>query len=213
MFLKEFFDTFLAELETFIEDTLRLDGPSDKLRRQLRILCGRGAVDQATFFRLLGRLEQGHYIEGELHILQRQARARLPDLEVGWRGSAPLEKSLESVYLNRARLVEARAAMQQALNVLEGERDWLARQAGDFHQRAQRELPDESAARDYLEIRQQCLEQAERIAQRLEHVKQEQRRMDRLEALLRFYESELLLLRSREQLAAVELSIQKRLRL
>jgi hypothetical protein len=209
MFLAEFFQALIGEIETFVEGTLRLAGPGDRLRRELRILFGRGELDQAAYFRLMARLEHGYYIEGELRVLQRQARARRPDPFVGHIRTS-LDHSLETVYHNRARLIEAQVSMQYALRVLEGERAWLEEQAADFYQRAQRALPDESAARDDLELRQQCLEQAAGVAVRLERVKQELRRMARLEARLRFYESDLLVLRSREQLAMVEYAVQKR---
>jgi hypothetical protein len=209
LIFSEFFEALIREFEAFVDTVLRAEGPADRLRRELRVLFGRGDLDPAAYFRLLGRLEQGHYIEGELRVLQRQARNRRPELPAG-ASRAPLDRSLEKVYLNRARLFEARSAMQHALHVLESERAWLERQAQDFYLRAQQALPDETAARGELEIRQACLEQAAGISARLARAQQELRALAALEARLRFAETDLLLLRSREQAAAVELSILKK---
>lgn len=213
MFLDEFFQTLLQEIRQFFDDNLSMGGPTDRLRKQLRIMYGRGELRREVFFQLRSRLDQGQFIEGELQSLHRQAvlrmeaEGRLPgrplDLEIN--------RNLERVYISRAMLEEARVEMLRGLKIVEQERRWMAEQAGDMRARAQAALPDESTARALLDIRQRLLDHQEVLGRRVGGVQEDLRRIDLLEAQLRLYESELMILESRERLAHVELAMNKHL--
>lgn len=206
MFLQEFFQTIAQEIETLYQEHFSLDGPTARLRKKLRIMYGRGEIDRETFFRLKSRLDLGYYIEGELQSLHRQAVQRRKG-----EGLVELGRSLEQVYMNLARLEEARAAIRAALGTIASEQAWADRQIEEFWEQAQAALPDEGEARAYLEVRQQLMGHREGLEQRAKAVRQDLRRIDQLEAGLRMSESRLVVAQSRGQLVQEEISIRKRL--
>ena len=209
MFLTEFFQAVAGELRHLVEDHLSSDGPTGRLRNILRVMYGRGEISLDKFYRLLNMLDRGYYIEGEILSLHRQAVNR------GGYNNRPISRdvarSLEHVYLNRARLDEARREMRRAYHLVETQRQWMLQQVEDFHQRAQAALPDEDAARRYLEIRQELMEQLQVLTGRFKNLQQEIHRIDVLDAQLRLSESELIMVDSRERLAGVEGALNKRL--
>jgi prefoldin subunit 5 len=209
MFLTEFVQAFADELRRLVEDFLRGDGPTGRLRKMLRVMYGRGEVSRDKFHRLMNMLDRGFYIEGEILSLHRQAvnRGGIDNRPI----SRDIARSLEYVYLNRARLDEARLEMHRASQLVDTQRQWMTQQVEDFHQRAQSALPDEEAARRYLEIRQELMEQLQILTGRFKNIQQEIDRIDVLDAQLRLSESELIMVDSRERLAGVEGALNKRL--
>ena len=214
MFLTEFFQAVGDELRRLYADYLSFDGPTDRMRRDLRLMYGRGEITRDKFYQLKNMLDRGYYIEGELASLHHQAvnRRGLEGQTFDRPKSLDVSRSLDYVHINRAMLEEVRAEMRWAYHTVETQRQWMGQQVEDFYQRAQSAVADEDTARRYLEIRQQLIEQLQVLDQRFKMLQQELHRIDVLEAQLRLSESELMIVDSRERLAGVEVSVHKRLR-
>lgn len=212
MVFKEFFQALSAELNGILEQ-FQMDGPVDRMGRQLRILYGRGEMDRAAFFRLRGLLEKGYNIEGEMKSLRRRAAYRVESegQDALSLAGPEIARGLDFIHYNRARLEEVRAGLGGLLRVLESEQDWTAQQAAEFYKQAQSALPDEAEARAYLEIRQDMLERLQGFERRIKALREDQRRIVRLEGQLRSYESELRAAQARETLALEEVSIKRKL--
>lgn len=209
MFLFEWIAEVFRELARVYQDNWGFGGPAGRMQRQLRVMFGRGEIDQMTFLRLRDSLDKGYYIEGELHTLHRQGALRL-QMEgryIDHHFDAQVARALENLYINRAMLAEARHAMTQALATIQAQRAWMDRQAEGIRQNAQQALPDEAAARGFLEIRYDLLEQQRLLESRAALVQHNLRQMDTLEGELGVYESDLLLADSRESYASVNLAI------
>lgn len=201
MIFREFFQALGEELGRIIGDVTRMDGPADQMGRRLRLMYGRGEINRETFFRLIAQVNLGHSIEGELDVLHRQAVLRLdPSVRALALVKTSYSPAQEMAWFNRARLEEARAALRQAVQLLEQERIWLETQSDDFWQRAQAALPDEQAARAELEIRQRLLARMEVTAARLQALRSDLRKVDLLELELRNASMDLRVLQSREQI-------------
>ena len=212
MVFKEFFQALFAEIDGLLAE-FQMDGPMDRMGRQLRIMYGRGEIDQAVFFRLRGMLEKGYTIEGELKSLHRQALYRQESEEQHLLSppNTEIARGLDFVHYNRARLEEVRSGLRMLLRTLESEQAWTAQQAAEFYEQAQAALPDENEARAYLEIRQDLLDRQQNIDRRVKALREDQRRIIRLDGQLRFYESELRVAQARELLASEEVTIKRKL--
>lgn len=214
MFLQEFFQAIFDELRHVYEEYLSFDGPTDRLRKKLRIMYGRGEIGREKFYQLSNMLDRGYYVEGELMSLHHQAQNRM-GVEGRMSDRAynfEIARGLDTVYLNRAMLEEVRSEMQTVLKAVGAQRQWTEQQAQDFWTRAQAALPDETAARSYLEIRQQLLDHLQLLNQRLKTMQQDLDKINALDAQVRLYETELMIVDSRERLATVEVSVHRRLR-
>ena len=210
MFLADFVQAAAEELRRFYEETLSMS-PTQRLWKRMRIMYGRGEIRREMYFQLRSKLERGQYIEGELDHIHRQAVARLAaqGRPIVLPRDPKLARNLEHVYMSRALLDEVRFDMMRALKAVEGGRNWMEEQAQDIHGQAQNALPDEGTARNYLEIRQDLIDHEQLLNRRMHSLQQDLRRVEVLEAQLRLYEAELLMIELREYLARVEYGIQK----
>lgn len=209
MFLQEFFEAAVDELRRFIEETLSVQGPTHRLRRQLRMMYGRGEVPRETFYQLLGKLEKGYYIEGELKSLHRQAVRRMEiEGRAGFHShDRDVSRSLDRLAIHRAIIEETRMRLNLALSQVQTQRQWAGQQADDFMQRAKAAMPDETSARALLEVRLQLLDHSQLLEQRAAALQNDLLRVDALEMRLGMYEAELMIADSRERLAREELSL------
>jgi hypothetical protein len=123
--------------------------------------------------------------------------------------NAQIARGLDRLYLNRAVLEEVRLEMKQALKVMEQTRAWLQKQVDENHASAQNVLPDEAAARAFLEIRQDLLERIQFLEHRSTSAQQNLRQIDLLEAELGVYEAEMLLAESQEHYSSTRLALHR----
>lgn len=209
MFLQEFFETAVDELRRFIEETISVQGPTHRLKRQLRIMYGRREISRETFFQLLGQLEKGFYIEGELQSLHRQAVRRMEiEGRAGFLPHSPeIARGLDRLAFHRGIIEETRLSLNLALRQVKVQRQWTGQQVEDFMQRAKAAMPDETAARALLEIRLQLLDHSQLLDQRAAALQNDILRIEALEMRLGMYEAELLIAESRERIAREELSL------
>ncbi|NLG96255.1 MAG: hypothetical protein GX491_02735 [Chloroflexi bacterium] len=209
MFLQEFFEAAVDELRRFIEETLSVQGPTHRLRRQLRMMYGRGEVPRETFYQLLGKLEKGYYIEGELQSLHRQAVRRMEiEGRAGFHShNREIARSLDRLAIHQAIIDETRMRLNLALSQVQTQRQWARQQADDFMQRAKAAMPDETSARALLEVRLQLLDHSHLLEQRAAALQNDLLRLEALEMRLGMYEAELMIADSRERLAREELSL------
>lgn len=207
MFLFEWIAEVFNELYRFMADNFSSGGPAKRMERQLRIMYGRGEIDQKTFFRLRASLEKGYFIEGELQTAHHQGIVRLQreGRYIEHHFDPEIRRGLEQIYLKRAMLDEVRYEMNQALKALGAQREWMTRQADAVRDEAQLALPDEAAARAFLEIRQDLLDRLNALDRRALQVQQDLRQIDVLAAELGMYEAELMLVDSQEHYASARL--------
>jgi hypothetical protein len=211
MYLFEWLREVFEELSRIYQDNFATGGPGRKMGKELRIMYGRGEIDRATFFKLRDSLEKGYYIEGDLKMYHRKATIRL-EMEGKYlehHFDTEIARSLDNLYLNRAVLEEVRLEMKQAMKALETTQGWIQKQAGAMQEDAQAALPNEAAARSYLEIRQDLLDRIQYLKSRTNTAQENARQIDMLEAELGMYEAELMLLESREHFAAVKLVLHR----
>ncbi len=211
MYLIEWFFDAIQTLYESLKDNFSSGGPNRQMARQLRLMFGRGEIDAKTFFNLRTSLEKGYYIAGELQMYHRQGMARLQA-----EGKYPdhffnpeVKRSLDQLYLRRAMLAEARLEMNQALRIIDSQRKWVRQQADTIRAEAMQSLPDKSSARTFLEIREDLLDQSSILEQRASQVRQQLRKLESLAARLGVYESELLLVDSKEHYVNIDLALRQ----
>lgn len=173
------------------------------------MMYGRGEVPRETFYQLLGKLEKGYYIEGELKSLHRQAVRRMEiEGRAGFHShDRDVSRSLDRLAIHRAIIEETRMRLNLALSQVQTQRQWAGQQADDFMQRAKAAMPDETSARALLEVRLQLLDHSQLLEQRAAALQNDLLRVDALEMRLGMYEAELMIADSRERLAREELSL------
>ncbi len=202
------------ELFQYLDEHFSFQSTTDRQLKRLRVMFGRGEVDRKHFFRFLRRIQEGELVEGELRILEREARLQkqargeaLPDPR-----NLEVQKGLERVYIGRALLEEARFSTEQTLQVLAGEILWIQGQAQVAEQEARQALPDENIARNYLEVRRDLVDHSNRLINRRDELQRELRLISSEEVQLRTYEAELRLVSTQEQLVRANLQFHQGIR-
>ena len=202
------------EIFQYLDEHFSFQTSADRQLKRLRVMFGRGDLDRKHFIRFLRRIQDGELVEGELSLIARQAQLQkqargdsLPDPT-----NPEIDKGLERIYLGRALLAEARFSAEQTLQAMSGELTWIQGQAETAEHEAREALPDEYAARGYLELRQNLVEHATRLLARRDEIQRDLRHLDTMEVELRTYEAELRLVSTQEQLASANLQFHQGIR-
>ncbi len=214
MFLIEWVSEVLKEFQRLFEENLGSGGPYARMQKQLRLLYGRGEIDQNTFLKLRRNLNMGYSIDGELRLVHRQsiirleAEGRLVNNGFGTgQSDSEIERSLDQLYINRAILEEVRLELKYALHVIETTGTWLQHQVETTYEKAQIALPNEEAARGFLELRHDLQERIQYLNQRSQFVHKNLLQVDALEAELGIYEAELILADTQEYYLTARMAI------
>jgi prefoldin subunit 5 len=207
--LAELFRAISAEAQRFSEKYLSFQDPLSRSEKQLRILYGRGAISKERYFELRNKLYRGQILRGDLINLRREAELVLEAKgEVFPRYHDPqIGRGLDRLYVDRTLLEEAQAESDHLLKTLASEVDWLREQAEAARQEAQKALPDESAARGYLEIWHDLQERAAGLEQRMGALRQNVQRLNTLQSELSATITELQVLDAQQNLAGVRVKV------
>lgn len=210
-FLFEFLEMILAELRRWMDTNLRFEDPTAALVQELQLMYGGGEISADTYFQYREKALVGMIGRGELMLLRRQARERLRNGESGqpWRSSMEVNRGLKQVWINRARLADARAEAEAAIRRLEAGMPATVQAADRARTQAAAALPDEEAAYQHLEVQQKLLERSRALETRLRSLKATLGQIDALLAELDTYESELRAVDVQERISSLELNIRE----
>jgi hypothetical protein len=196
------------ELQAYFEDTLSLQEPKTRMRNQLRSLYGRGDITKERFLEQRSRLEWGQIGLGDIANLQQEALYRMRSRGEAAGAHIPeIERGLGHLYVDRGLLEELRAEITQRHKSLALEAGWIHEQVESARQSAQSALPDDAAARAYLEIWHRLRELSGSLDKRLRVLEGDLRYLNMLEAELRASISELKLLDSQAGLSELGLRL------
>ena len=181
------------------------------VEQEVKLMYARGEITSGAYHRLLEMAQSDQLgwddlarVRGEgapstQSVTKAPPRKRDPKVVSG----------LNRLYQHRSRLEAAQVEAEQVLEKLEADAARLRQQAETAADKAQLALSDEATARAYLETRQEALERADALNQRIISLRQDLRRIDTLRDELATREAELKALESGEQLAELEASIRE----
>jgi hypothetical protein len=196
------------EIQTHFEENLSLQDPKIRMRNQLRSLYGRGGIRKEVFLDQRMKLERGQIGLGEIANLQQEAQVRTRTWgEVAGERDPEIKHSLDRLYQDRGLLEEARSEILHRLQSLASEAGWVQEQVESARRNAQASLPDDAAARAYLEIWHRLQELSRGLEERQRVLEGALRNLDILEAGLRSSISDLRLLETEAGLARLRLGI------
>jgi DNA repair exonuclease SbcCD ATPase subunit len=209
-------------LGQFIDEELEpaWESPTAPIRRretrhgilqEVKLMYARGGIDRDTYHRLMETAQTGDLTWDDLRQMSNgsEPQAVKPDVRVTSQRDKSVVSSLNRLYRHRTRLEAARAQSAKVLDRLENDLQRLHEQADKAQKQAQEALPDEEAARAYLEIRQRALDYADKLQQRVATLRADLHRIDTLLDELTTHEAELKAVESGEQLAEIEASIRE----
>lgn len=206
---KKLIRAILGELRQFYENNLRMQSPNAKQMNQLRIMFGAGEIDKTRFFMLENRIRRGQLLQGELSMIHREAQLKREAKGelLHYPTNPEIARALNRLYLDRARLEEARSEIERITQTLAGEASWVRDQAEAIRKDARASLPDEDEARGFLHSWQDLLAYASKLEKRSLALKRELGHMDALEAELRSCIAQLLALDSQNESEAIRTHI------
>jgi DNA repair ATPase RecN len=180
------------------------------IEQELKTLYARGEIDSGTYHRLMEMAQNGQLGWDDLNRVERKS---LPSATQEQRAprkrDAEIVGHLNKLYSHRKQLQKSRQETENVLQRLEKEASRLQDQARVAEEKAQQTIADEEVARAYLQTRQEALERASAVQERMDDLRQNLRRIERLEADLAIREAELKALESGEQLAELEANIRQ----
>jgi predicted nucleic acid-binding Zn-ribbon protein len=178
--------------------------PEARLEERLRILYGRGEISKERFHQLRFRLHGGLVSETDLSVIHQQA-IRLMEARGNYlpQGDPELEHNLDCLYADRVRVEETTDQFKASIHALRGEVDWIKQQAEDAHQQASAALPDENAARAFLEVWQKLWSLSETLDNDLQAMERNLASLIALENEIKAAITRIKLSRSQQQLAGV----------
>lgn len=182
------------------------------VEQEVKLMYARGEISSETYYRLMEMARSNQLswddlkrVNSDGHLAKRPQPAAAPDRE----RSPDIVTSLNKLYRHRSRLENAQAETEAVLDRLENDAAKLNEQAETAAEKAELALPNEAAARAYLETRQQAQERAGELEQRIKALRGDLRRIKTLRDELATREAELKALESGEQLAELEASIRQ----
>lgn len=199
----------IEEVRRQSETAFRLQDPVDRLEKDLMILYGKGAISREQYVKLKGKLRKGQLGRGDLGLLVKNLENHAgPEnrYSLSYKKSA-VHPALNRLYLNRARLDDARIETERLLESLALHQEQAGDRAERAREKAQSALPDEEEARLLLEMRQRILDRSEALRERIHSLHTGLHRIDALAGELDHYEKELEILIVEEQLAIMEISM------
>lgn len=179
------------------------------VEQEVKLMYARGEITSGAYHRLLEMAQSDQLDWDDLARVRGEGEPSGPPA-----AKAPPRKrdpeivsGLNRLYQHRSRLEAARAESEQVLEKLEVDAARLRQQAKSAAEKAQLALSDEATARAYLETKQEALERADTLDQRIISLRQDLRRIGTLRDELATREAELKALESGEQLAELEANI------
>ncbi len=187
--------------------------PRAEIEQEVKLMYARGDINSNTYHRLLEMAQSGQLSWDDLSRVRSEGATQVqPAPPTPQRERDPeIVRSLNRLYAHRRRLEEARAETEQTLERLEADVERLRRQAETADEKAQLALPDETKAREYLELKQEILDRIATLEERIASLRQSLRRIETLHDELATREAELKALESAGQLAELEASIREEL--
>jgi prefoldin subunit 5 len=180
------------------------------IEQEVKILYARGEIDSGTYHRLMEMAQNGQLGWDDLNRVERKSLASATQEQPSPRKrDAEIVGHLNKLYSHRKQLEKSRQETENVLQTLEKEASRLQDQARVAEEKAQQTIADEEVARAYLQTRQETLERASAVQERMDDLRQNLGRIERLEADLATREAELKALESGEQLAELEANIRQ----
>jgi len=185
--------------------------PQAEIEQEVKMMYARGEIDSSTYHRLLEMAQSGQLDSQDLARMRREGTARQrPDSEPAARKrDTEIVRSLNQLYSHRRRLEDARAETEQVLERLEADLARVQEQASAAEEKAELALPDEEKARAYLEVKQDAVDRANTLEERVALVRRNLRRIEGLRDELATREAELKALEAGERLAELEADIRE----
>ena len=180
------------------------------IEQEVKMMYARGDIGSGTYHRLLEMARSGDLGRDDLARAREEAGTPTGKRRPRER-SAEIVRELNKLYRHRERLEEAEAESQDVLERLQAEARRRREQVETATERAREALPDEDAARRYLETRQEAEERLATLEKRIAELDQNLQRIGRLRDELEMREAELKALESGEQLAELEADIREEL--
>jgi hypothetical protein len=173
-------------------------------------MYGRGEISKEVYRQLHLRLTWNQIGKGDLMLLHqgylRKLAAQGRILEVESPGTRRL---LDRLFLDRVLMEEAAENISARRQSLEAEIVWLNEQAEAARTSAREALPDESLARNYLEIWQDLRTLAKDLTERQLALEGQRRQMEAQAAQLKAAMTRLKLLQSQERLLELNLRVRQ----
>lgn len=187
------------------------------MAQEVKLMYARGDIDADTYHRLIDMAQRGQLNWDELEHARRKARstgtgpqpAQPRKAEPRRARDTAIVSSLNRLYTHRRRLEQARTETEQVLQKLEADITRLRAQAQTAEAQAQQALQDEVRAREYLEVKQDILDQVQVLQERIGGLRDSLHRIDDLHSELATREAELKALESGQALAELEASIRE----
>ncbi len=180
------------------------------IEQEVKVMYARGDINANTYYRLLEMAQNGQLSWDDLARVRRGARVEEPVTKPAPRQrNVEIVNSLNQLYTHRTRLDQARQETESVLQSLETDLARLQEQAKAAEEKAQGTLPDEATARAYLETKQEALERAQTLQDRVDGLRQNLQRIETLRDDLATREAELKALESGQQLAELEADIRE----
>lgn len=184
--------------------------PGSGLEQEVKTLYARGEIDSGTYHRLMEMAQNGQLSWDDLNRVERKS----PPVAIQAQGArrkrdAEIVGLLNKLYSRRKQLEDSRQETENVLQTLEKEASRLDDKARVAEEKAQETIANEEVARAYLKTKQEAVERARAVQERIDDLRENLRRVERLEADLATREAELKALESGEQLAELEANIRQ----
>jgi prefoldin subunit 5 len=186
--------------------------PPPSIEQEVKLMYARGDIAASTYYRLLEMAQNRQLSWDDLARIRSGEAVTAPKTAVTpppRQRNNDIVRSLNRLYEHRTKLDAARAGSEQVLNKLETDVARLRQQAGTAAAKAEAAIGDEKSARAYLATRQEALDRAATLEERINALRQDLRRIDDLRDELATREAELKALEANEQLAELEASIRE----
>ncbi|HID54509.1 MAG TPA: hypothetical protein EYP41_21025 [Anaerolineae bacterium] len=186
--------------------------PQPSIEQEVKLMYARGDIAASTYYRLLEMAQNGQLSWDDLARIRSGEAVTAPKTAVTpppRQRNNDIVRSLNRLYEHRAKLEAARAESEQVLDKLEADVTRLRQQADTAAAKAEAAINNDAAARAYLATRQEALDRAATLEERINALRQDLQRIDDLRDELATREAELKALEANEQLAELEASIRE----
>ncbi len=200
--LNELARTMRVEWRQFYQENLLMEDPIERLEERLRVLYGKGEISAEYYRQLRFRLHRGLIGQTELYVAHMQAiQLREAQGRYTPRYLDPaLERWLDRLYADRVLLEDMRRDFDEETQALRSEIGWIKDQAETFRQDAEKALPDDEAARAYLEVWQKLSTLAQSLDTQLQAMEQDLLGLNTLEVEIKSTITKVKLLQARDRL-------------
>jgi predicted nucleic acid-binding Zn-ribbon protein len=180
----------------------------EDIEQEVKVMYARGDINASTYYRLLEMAQNKQLSWDALARVRQGAQVEEPAPKTApHRRNVEIVNSLNQLDARRTQLDQARQETESVLHSLEKDVARLQEQAKTAGEKAQGALPDEAAARAYLETKQEALERVQTLQERIAGLRQSLERSQTLRDELATREAELKALESGEHLAELEADI------